>query len=87
MQPNFNLNYLSSMFLDLARYDTTTTIYGNDKKGDDKIEGLLTKLSKRVGIIKQISNVVTPFQLKSISLGMFTSKMILSPVFWKYMDQ
>ena len=25
MQQNFNLNYLSYMFLDLARYDTTTT--------------------------------------------------------------
>ena len=25
MQPNFNLKYLSSMFLDMARYDTTTT--------------------------------------------------------------
>ena len=24
MQPNFNLNYLSSIFLDLARYETTT---------------------------------------------------------------
>ena len=27
-QPNFNLNYLSSMFLDLTRFDTTTTKYG-----------------------------------------------------------
>ena len=25
MKPNFNLNYLSFMFLDLARYDTTMT--------------------------------------------------------------
>ena len=29
MQPNFNLKYLSSMFLDLARYDTTTTKINN----------------------------------------------------------
>ena len=25
--PNFNLNYLSFMFLDISHYDTTTTIY------------------------------------------------------------
>ena len=31
MQPNFNLNYLSSMFLDLAHYDTTTTIFNTGK--------------------------------------------------------
>ena len=29
MVPNFNLNYLSSMFLDIARFETTTTIYGS----------------------------------------------------------
>ena len=27
MVPNFNLNYLSCMFLDIARFETTTTIY------------------------------------------------------------
>ena len=27
MQPDFNLKYFSSMFLALARYDTTTTKY------------------------------------------------------------
>ena len=27
IKQNFNLNYLSSMFLDLAHYDTTTTIF------------------------------------------------------------
>ena len=26
MVPNFNLNYLSCMFLDIARFETTTTI-------------------------------------------------------------
>ena len=25
MGPNFNLNYLSSMFLDISRFETTTT--------------------------------------------------------------
>ena len=27
MGPNFNLNYLSSMFLDIERFETTMTIY------------------------------------------------------------
>ena len=27
MGPNFNLNYLSSMFLDIAHFETTTTMY------------------------------------------------------------
>ena len=31
MVPNFNLNYLSSMFLDIARFETTMTNYENNK--------------------------------------------------------
>ena len=33
MQPNFNLNYIRFMFLDLACYDTTTTIEGRGGGG------------------------------------------------------
>ena len=32
MVPNFNINYVSSMFLDIACYETTTTKY-RDKNG------------------------------------------------------
>ena len=53
-----------------------TYIHGNNKKGDDKIQGLLSKLSQRVGILKTLSNVLTPRQLKSVTHGIFNSKLI-----------
>ena len=53
-----------------------TYIHGNSKKGDEKITGLLSKLSKRVGILKRLSKVLTPSQLKSATHGIFNSTLI-----------
>ena len=53
-----------------------TYINGNDKKGDEKITWLLTKLSQRVGILKQLSKVLTIPQFKAATHGIFNSKLI-----------
>ena len=53
-----------------------TYINGNNKKGDDKVPGLLSKLSQRIGLLKRLSHVLTPNQLKCATHGIFNSKLI-----------
>ena len=50
-------------------------LYGNGLKGKDKSEGLLTKLSKRVGVLKKVRRFMKPKQFHAASHGMFTSKL------------
>ena len=70
--------------------DLTWNIYlhGNDKTGSDKIIGLLTKLSQRVGILTRLSKILTQKQFKSISNGIFTSKLLYClPLFSNIWDK
>ena len=53
-----------------------TQLHGNNKTGKEKITGLLTKLSQRVGMLKRLSKVIPTDRLKDISEGIFTSKLI-----------
>ena len=53
-----------------------TYLNGNTRKGDETITGLLSKLNKRVGILKQLAKVLSPNQLKSASHGIFNSTLI-----------
>ena len=51
-----------------------THLYGNNKSGDEKIVGLVTQLSKRVGILTKLSKLMSPSQFSRICEGIFTSK-------------
>lgn len=53
-----------------------THLYGNKKTGKDKIQGLVPQLSQRVGLISQLSKVMTTTQLKTTISGIFTSKLL-----------
>ena len=50
-------------------------LYGNGMKGKDKSEGLITKLSKRVGILKKVRKFMKPKQFQAVTHGIFTSKL------------
>ena len=39
-----------------------THLYGNNLTGDEKIVGLVTKLSQRVGILSKLVKIMTPIQ-------------------------
>ena len=53
-----------------------TYLHGNNKTGHEKISGLLSQLSQRVGILTKVSKVLTADQFKTISNGIFTSKIL-----------
>ena len=53
-----------------------THLYGNKMTGQDKIRGLLPKLSQSIGILKQLQNLVTNVQLRNIAAGLFTSRVL-----------
>ena len=55
-----------------------THLYGNNLTGDDKIIGLITKLSQRVGILSKLSKIMSSSQFKKISQGLFVSKLTSS---------
>ena len=63
----------------------STNLYGNNKQGDDKIKGLVPQLSQRIGILKQLSKIVSRKQMKIFVAGIFTSKLVygiqLFPIF------
>ena len=50
-------------------------LYGNGLKGKDKTEGLITKLSKRVGMLKKVRKFMKPKQIQAVTQGLFTSKL------------
>ena len=52
-----------------------THLYGNNLTGDDKIVGLVTKLSQRVGILSKLVKIMTPSQFSKVCDGLFTSKL------------
>ena len=54
----------------------STHLYGNKKTGKEKIQGLIPQLSQRVGILKQLSKLMTNSQLRSTGAGLFTSKLL-----------
>ena len=47
-------------------------LYGNNLTGEDKIVGLVTKLSQRVGILSKLAKVMFPSQFRKVSAGIFT---------------
>ena len=53
-----------------------THLYGNKETGKDRIQGVIPQLSKRVGMIAQLSKVMMKHQLKNIIAGLFTSKLL-----------
>ena len=53
-----------------------THLHGNNKTGKDKITGLLTKLSQRVGMLKRLAKVMPKNKFRNVSQGIFTSKLI-----------
>ena len=70
--------------------DLTWNVYlhGNDKTGSEKITGLLTKLSQRVGILSKLAKVLTFKQFKAVSNGIFTSKLLYClPLFCNTWDK
>ena len=52
-----------------------TYLYGNNKTGSDKIIGLLSKLSQRVGILSRLRRVMNNNQFRKVSEGLFSSKL------------
>ena len=52
-----------------------THLYGNGLTGDDKIIGLITQLSQRVGILSKLKKVMTTSQFKKACEGIFNSKL------------
>ena len=52
-----------------------THLYGNKLTGDDKIVGLVSKLSQRVGILYKLSKIMTSSQFAKVCEGLFTSKL------------
>ena len=52
-----------------------THLNGNNLTGDDKIVGLITQLSKRVGILKRLSAIMTRPQFSNACEAIFTSKL------------
>ena len=52
-----------------------THLYGNGLTGDDKIVGLTTQLSQRVGILAKLKKVMTKTQFKKVCEGIFDSKL------------
>ena len=54
----------------------TTHLYGNNKTGKEKIQGLIPQLSQRVGVLTQLSRLMTKAQLKSVGSGIFSSKLL-----------
>ena len=53
-----------------------THIFGNNKSGKDKMQGLISQLSQRVGMISRLSKVMTRSQLSNTVSGIFTSKLL-----------
>ena len=53
-----------------------THLHGNKMTGKDKITGLITKLSQRVGMLKRLSKVMPKNKFKNVSEGIFNSKLI-----------
>ena len=53
-----------------------TYLHGNNKRGNEKIVGLTTKLAQRVGILSKLAKIMTEDQLKNACSGLFTSKLI-----------
>ena len=51
-------------------------LYGNKLDGNDKEQGLLKKLSQRIGMLKQLSKYMTQGQLKAACEGIFTSRIL-----------
>jgi hypothetical protein len=59
-----------------------THLYGNKLQGKDKLAGLIPQLSQRVGILKNLSRVMSTKQLRNTCSGIFTSKLLYGlPVF------
>ena len=46
-----------------------THLYGNNLTGEDKIVGLVTKLSQRVGILSKLVKIMSPSQFSKVSAG------------------
>ena len=51
-----------------------TFLYGNKETGSNKTIGLLSQLSQRIGMLKNISKYMNRTQLNSVINGLFTSK-------------
>ena len=58
-----------------------TYLHSNNKTGKDKITGLITKLSQRVGMLKRLSSVMPADKFNNVSRGIFNSKPVLSFTF------
>ena len=61
-----------------------TYLHGNQKTGDEKIVGLIAKLSQRVGILTKLSNVMPSDKFDQICEGLFTSKLIYCLPLWAH---
>ena len=53
-----------------------TFLYGNKLEGNDKEQGLLKKLSQRIGMLKQLRKYMTQGQFKAACEGIFTSRIL-----------
>ena len=54
-------------------YSWNSHLYGNGKKGKDKVMGLIPKLSQRVGMLGKLNKYMTRDQFRQTSDGIFTS--------------
>ena len=59
-----------------------TYLHGNNKAGNEKIVGLLSKLSQRVGILSRLRRVMNNSQFRNVSEGLFSSKLIYCCQLW-----
>ena len=53
-----------------------THLHGNKLTGPDKITGLLPQLSQRVGMLRQLSKLMSKKQFRNTCDGIFTSKLL-----------
>ena len=53
-----------------------TYLYGNGEAGASKSVDLLSQLSQRIGMLKNLSKYMIPIQLNSLINGLFTSKLL-----------
>ena len=62
--------------LGISMSSWNTYLYGNGEAGASKSVDLLSQLSQRIGMLKNLSKYMIPIQLNSLINGLFTSKLL-----------
>ena len=68
-------------------YSWNSHLYGNGKKGKDKVMGLIPKLSQRVGMLGKLNKYMTRDQFRQTSDGIFPSCLLYClPLFGDFLQ-